>query len=183
MLFIRYTSFHPMVESRLADDYSLEKLLLTRSPHLSSKLTTFTRSLFASQISTESSTAYWAKGKTLLDAEAEMQETDTIFSARTASFPLICTFDWFLGLLENTIRLEHRLIPPQQILSNRLESYPECQIAHTLVAQEAPLAAATIPAGLVKSTFILSKPSIGIDFQVASPKKFLLNLYSQRSWA
>lgn len=115
MLFIRYTSFHPMVESRLADDYSFEKLLLTRSPHLSSKLETFTRSLFKSQVSTEeSSTGYLAEEKTLLDAEAEMQETDTIFSARNASFPLICTFDWFLGLLENTIRLEHRLIPPHR---------------------------------------------------------------------
>lgn len=114
-------------------------------------------------------------GQTLLDADAEMLETDTIFSARSASFPLICTFDWFLGLLENTIRLTHRLTPPQQILSNTLGSYSDCQIAHISVAREALQAAAAIRASLVRSTFILSKPSIGTDFQGASPKKSLLN--------
>lgn len=90
-----------MVKASLADNAPNQKLVLTRSPHLASKLRRYTCSLIESQISTTG-----LAGKNfLLDAEDEVQEGDTIFSIRSAQLPLVCTFDWFLGLLENTVRL------------------------------------------------------------------------------
>lgn len=96
-----------MVKARLADDHQLQKLLLTRSPHLASKLKKFTKSLFESQMPTELAAGFLNNKDISLDAEDEMQETDTIFSVRNPPLPLACTFDWFLGLLENTVRLKH----------------------------------------------------------------------------
>lgn len=96
-----------MVKARLADDDQLQKLLLTRSRHLASKLRKFTKSLFESQIPSEIVAGFLTNEEILLDAEDEMQETDTIFSVRNPPLPLTCTFDWFLSLLENTVRLKH----------------------------------------------------------------------------
>lgn len=47
-----------------------------------------------------------------LDAENEIQKTDTISSFKDSPLPLVCTFDWFLGLLENTVRLRYHLKVP-----------------------------------------------------------------------
>ena len=90
-----------MVKASLADNDPLQKLVLTRSPHLASKLRRYTCSLIEAQISTTGV----ASETFLPDAEDEIQEGDTIFSIRNTQLPLVCTFDWFLGLLENTVRL------------------------------------------------------------------------------
>lgn len=42
---------------------------------------------------------------TLPDAEDDLQVTDSIFSVTNAPLPLVCTFDRFLSLMENTIKL------------------------------------------------------------------------------
>lgn len=110
-----------MVKARLTINDSYQKLLLTRSPHLAEKLRRYTGSLLESQPSLKSLTGSLAGGRKLLVADDELQETDTILAVRNHHLPLICTFDWFLGLLENTVRLRHHLISLQEILSNRLE--------------------------------------------------------------
>ena len=88
------------------------KLLLTRSPHLANKLRSYTRSLFESQLPTEILRRLLVVEESLLDAENEIQKTDTISSFKDSPLPLVCTFDWFLGLLENTVRLRYHFKIP-----------------------------------------------------------------------
>lgn len=109
MLFVRYDNFaFVLFKSKFTDDDPRQKLLLTRSPHLAAKLRSYTESLFEPELSSESLKELSVE-RNLQDAEDDVQATDTIFSFTGTPLPLVCTFDWFLGLLENTVRLRFRL--------------------------------------------------------------------------
>lgn len=86
--------------------WAILQVLLTRSELLSDKLRTYTRKLI--ETLTSKSLQF---GQTLDEqnqAPAKQHEGDaviqSVFSLTDESFPLICTFDRFLKLIENTAK-------------------------------------------------------------------------------
>lgn len=80
------------------------KVLLTKSNYLATKLKTYTHDLFMSQLSDTVSQDFFSEEGKVLDAEEDTTKQDTIFSTNKTAFPLVCTFDEFLKLLENTVK-------------------------------------------------------------------------------
>ncbi|KAJ5437376.1 Tetratricopeptide-like helical [Penicillium cf. griseofulvum] len=81
-----------------SDEQQARQLLLTRSSYLASKLQTYAKSLIDAQskaLSTEE------------DVDSDLQPT-SFFALKNWHFPVVCTYDEFLGLLENTIRMADR---------------------------------------------------------------------------
>lgn len=80
------------------------KVLLTRSPYLAAKLKGYLEALFETQVSQGTpDNAVW-KGKTLQAADSTPEDTQTILSTHGERFPLICTVEQFLTLLENSMK-------------------------------------------------------------------------------
>lgn len=82
------------------------QILLTRSSFLADKLDSYTRRLIetlsSKSIEKGDSSQY---GEYALSRTAEEDpRKSTVFTLRDQSFPLICTWDSFLGILENTIQ-------------------------------------------------------------------------------
>ncbi|KAJ6177949.1 hypothetical protein N7519_008410 [Penicillium mononematosum] len=81
-----------------SDEQQARQLLLTRSSYLASKLQTYAKSLIDAQ-----SKAPPAEE----DVDSDLKPT-SFFALKNCHFPIVCTYDEFLGLLENTIRMADR---------------------------------------------------------------------------
>lgn len=81
------------------------QVLLTRSSHLASKLSSYTRSLIKSHVPTSRPGDFLYKNETLFDAADMSTDTKVTFFSPEIRFPLVCTFDQFLTILQNTIKL------------------------------------------------------------------------------
>ncbi|KXG50377.1 Tetratricopeptide-like helical [Penicillium griseofulvum] len=81
-----------------SDEQQARQLLLTRSSYLASKLQTYAKSLIDAQSKTLS---------TGEDVDSDLKPT-SFFALKNWHFPVVCTYDEFLGLLENTIRMADR---------------------------------------------------------------------------
>lgn len=79
-------------------------MLLTRSSVLSNKLEAYTKRLIATQLNTPSSTIDNNEDMLHFIAQDDREVNDTIFSIKDEDFPLVCTFNHFVKLLENTVR-------------------------------------------------------------------------------
>ncbi|KAJ5669323.1 hypothetical protein N7462_010393 [Penicillium macrosclerotiorum] len=79
------------------DEKCIRQLLLTRSPHLASKLQTYTKSL----IDTQSDTAKPTKS-------SRREPLESFFVLSDDDFPFVCTYDEFLSFLEKTFRRADR---------------------------------------------------------------------------
>ncbi|KAJ5612695.1 Tetratricopeptide-like helical [Penicillium lagena] len=75
----------------------IRQLLLTRSAYLASKLRAYARSLIAA----------YSAGASTEDASGDSKPT-SFFALKDVDFPFVCTYDDFIGLLENTIRRADR---------------------------------------------------------------------------
>ncbi|KAI3103031.1 hypothetical protein CBS147333_7635 [Penicillium roqueforti] len=81
-----------------SDGQQARQLLLTRSSYLASKLQTYAKSLIDAQSKAPS---------TEEDVDSDLRPT-SFFALKNWHFPVVCTYDEFLGLLENTIRMADR---------------------------------------------------------------------------
>ncbi|OQD61522.1 hypothetical protein PENPOL_c016G10680 [Penicillium polonicum] len=82
----------------VSDEQQARQLLLTRSSYLASKLQTYAKSLIDAQSKAPS---------TEEDVDSDLKPT-SFFALKNWHFPVVCTYDEFLGLLENTIRMADR---------------------------------------------------------------------------
>lgn len=81
------------------------QILLTRSSYLASKLNSYTRSLIKSQVPNSPLGDFSYKNEILSDpGDISIDTKMTLFSPEIR-FPLVCTFDQFLTILQNTIKL------------------------------------------------------------------------------
>lgn len=85
------------------------KVLLTRSPYLASRLNSYTQGLIRSQVPNSPVGVILSKDKDLSDAADMSIDTKTTFFSPKICFPLVCTFDQFLTILQNTIKLSEPL--------------------------------------------------------------------------
>ncbi|KUM63621.1 hypothetical protein ACN42_g3458 [Penicillium freii] len=81
----------------VSDEQQARQLLLTRSSYLASKLQTYAKSLIDAQ----------SKAPSTEDVDSDLKPT-SFFALKHWHFPVVCTYDEFLGLLENTIRMADR---------------------------------------------------------------------------
>ncbi|CAP86579.1 Pc20g12500 [Penicillium rubens Wisconsin 54-1255] len=81
-----------------SDEQQARQLLLTRSSYLASKLQTYAKSLIDAQANAPT---------TEEDPDSDLEPT-SFFALKNCHFPVVCTYDEFLGLLENTIRMADR---------------------------------------------------------------------------
>ncbi|KAJ5375537.1 DNA helicase UvrD-like C-terminal, partial [Penicillium concentricum] len=81
-----------------SNEQQARQLLLTRSSYLASKLQTYAKSLIDAQSKAPS---------TEEDVDSDLKPT-SFFALKNWHFPVVCTYDEFLGLLENTIRMADR---------------------------------------------------------------------------
>ena len=79
------------------------QVLLTRSGFLADKLSSYTRQLIKTLLpkSTELDSSQPSEHMLSTSAKEDLEEC-TVFTLRDTSFPLICTWESFLGILENT---------------------------------------------------------------------------------
>jgi hypothetical protein len=86
------------------------QVLLTRSNLLTDKLRAYTKKLIETLTSKSLSLEQLpeddklASDDTFLDTEEKDLAGDTVFTLSDENFPLVCTFDQFLKILENTVR-------------------------------------------------------------------------------
>ena len=91
--------------SKTTDEKPIQQVLLTRSSHLAEKLR-----FYANELIRTLDMSSQANNVELKVAESKHQNIEGVATAETAltlpeqSFPLICTFDCFLQILENTVR-------------------------------------------------------------------------------
>lgn len=79
--------------------------MLTRSPVLSHKLKGYTKRLIATHAPEPSSAAPSGReGVSIMLGDDERDVNHTIFTMLPEDFPLVCTFNYFMKLLENTLR-------------------------------------------------------------------------------
>ena len=91
--------------SAVTQERSPRQLLLTRSNELANKLKDYISRLMRTLAASSADEGEQQERElSLADAEDDEDQRDTIFELRDGSFPLVCTFDQFLELLENTIR-------------------------------------------------------------------------------
>ena len=89
----------------VTDERSPRQLLLTRSTELATKLKDYINRLMrAWAADTVDQGEQQEREFPLLDVEDDDDRCDTVFKLQNDSFPLVCTFDRFLQLLENTIK-------------------------------------------------------------------------------
>lgn len=83
--------------------YNWIQILLTRSPFLAEKLRSYTQRLIKTQTSKSVSDIDSSQPSQQTPSfAAEDHEKATVFTLRDTAFPLICTWDGFLRILENT---------------------------------------------------------------------------------
>ena len=88
---------------------SPRQLLLTRSNELASKLRVYIGRLIRTLAVTSAERAEQQDGEPLVpDGEDDDSLCSSIFQMQASSFPFVCTFEQFLGLLENTFRIVDR---------------------------------------------------------------------------
>jgi len=81
------------------------QVLLTRSSFLSDKLRAYTKKLIETLTSKSLNLEQLPEDEEpFLDTGEEDLSGDTVFTLSDENFPLICTFDQFLRILENTVR-------------------------------------------------------------------------------
>ncbi|KAJ5504872.1 hypothetical protein N7463_007746 [Penicillium fimorum] len=81
-----------------SDEQQARQLLLTRSSYLASKLQTYAKSLIDAQSKAT---------LTEEDVDSDLKPT-SFFALKNWHFPVVCTYDEFLELLENTLRMADR---------------------------------------------------------------------------
>ncbi|KAL1999926.1 hypothetical protein VTN02DRAFT_3799 [Thermoascus thermophilus] len=92
----------------IADERPIRQLLLTRSPYLASKLRVYTRSLIESQAQKPIFKNVDNTDDFLREDDYTTRNMDSIFSFNDESFPIVCTFNIFLNLIENTVKRADR---------------------------------------------------------------------------
>ena len=98
---VRQVSCKAFAEMFLA--LTLWQVLLTRSPFLADKLSLYTRKLIETLSSRSAESDSHPPSQPTLSNTAEEDLRDkTVFSLRDTSYPLICTWEDFLRILENT---------------------------------------------------------------------------------
>lgn len=142
------------------------QVLLTRSPYLASKLNSYTRSLIKSQVPNSPAGNFLNKNETLSDAADMTIDTKMTLFSPEMRFPLVCTFDQFLTILRNTIKLSWLYIY-FMICSNHLAIFAERSAMMTLAT---PM---RTKFSLAFSILMTSKPSIGVDFRKISSNLLL----------
>lgn len=80
------------------------KVLLTRSSVLSNKLEVYTKRLIDTQLNKANSTVDDNEDMLRFITQDDREVNDTIFSIKDEDFPLVCTFNHFVKLLENTVK-------------------------------------------------------------------------------
>lgn len=80
------------------------QVLLTRSSVLSDKLELYTKRLIATHVKDAQSTADDDEDPPKSVAHDGREVNDTVFSIEDKDFPLVCSFDYFMQLLENTAK-------------------------------------------------------------------------------
>ena len=86
-----------------------DQVLLTRSGFLAEKLRSYTRNLIESlSPNSHKSESPQQTDHPFLMTGDEDSDKDSVLTLRDESFPLVCTWDHFLRILENTIRIWHR---------------------------------------------------------------------------
>lgn len=99
-LLAKYAAGSAVTQERLP-----RQLLLTRSNELANKLKDYINRLMRTLATNSADEGEQQERELPLpDAEDDEDQCDTIFELQDGSFPLVCTFDKFLELLENTIR-------------------------------------------------------------------------------
>ena len=89
----------------VTEERSPRQLLLTRSTELATKLKDYIDRLMRTlEASTIDQGEQQERDFLLPDVEDDDNRCDTVFGLQKDSFPLVCTFDRFLQLLENTIK-------------------------------------------------------------------------------
>ncbi|EKV12225.1 TPR and ankyrin repeat-containing protein 1 [Penicillium digitatum PHI26] len=96
-LFFKMLAKHKARQSA-SDGQQARQLLLTRSSYLASKLQTYAKSLIDAQSKSPS---------TEEDIDSDLKPI-SFFALKNSHFPVVCTYDEFLGLLESTIRMADR---------------------------------------------------------------------------
>ncbi|OCL09185.1 hypothetical protein AOQ84DRAFT_221144 [Glonium stellatum] len=87
----------------------VRQVLLTRSSFLSDKLRAYTKKLIETLTSKSLNLEQLPEDEDpFLDTGGDDLAGDTVFTLSDESFPLICTFDQFLRILENTVRVMDR---------------------------------------------------------------------------
>lgn len=81
------------------------KVLLTRSDVLADKLEVYTKRLIATQLNKSKSPMDGNRDMFHLSTRDDKEVKDTVFTITDENFPLVCTFNHFMKLLENTIKL------------------------------------------------------------------------------
>lgn len=79
-------------------------MLLTRSSVLSNKLEVYTKRLIATQLNKANSTVDNNEDMLRFITQDDREVNDTVFSIKDEDFPLVCTFNHFVKLLENTVK-------------------------------------------------------------------------------
>lgn len=83
----------------------IEKVLLTRSSVLADKLGVYTKRLISTQLGEVPPAEEAGRDPLNLIEQNDREVTDTVFSIKEQDFPLVCTFNYFMKILENTARL------------------------------------------------------------------------------
>ena len=88
----------------MADDSNEFQLLLTRSSRLAKKLKGYTQRLIDTRLGTAGRDSVSDGEQSANPDHEEGHTTRDLFSLKEEAFPLVCTFDHFLRLVENSIR-------------------------------------------------------------------------------
>ena len=81
------------------------QVLLTRSNFLTDKLRAYTKKLIETLTSKSLNLEQLPDDEdSFLDTDGKDLAGDTVFTLSDENFPLVCTFDQFLQILENTVR-------------------------------------------------------------------------------
>jgi hypothetical protein len=81
------------------------QVLLTRSNFLTDKLRAYTKKLIETLTSKSLNLEQLPDDEdSFLDTDGKDLAGDTVFTLSDGNFPLVCTFDQFLRILENTVR-------------------------------------------------------------------------------
>lgn len=79
--------------------------MLTRSSVLADKLEVYTKRLISTQLGQVQPAAEGDQNPLNLIGQNDREVHDTVFSIKEQDFPLVCTFNHFMKILENTARL------------------------------------------------------------------------------
>jgi hypothetical protein len=106
-MYIGFLCLELVSSSDGSDDTITIQLLLTRSNELVQKLKRYTTRLINTRLGKiDSETPPEQDQSTTQDEDKEENTTKDLLSLKDEDFPLVCTFNHFLRLLENSIRSE-----------------------------------------------------------------------------